>query len=80
MKAVASKAPAAKLNNCCVWRANTVRVSHAATHTLPTPAINVARTIQISFISYQLLDKGKTRRIVTGKLAYARNQPVRSGV
>ena len=66
MKAVASKAPAARLSRCCgptpSWRPpRPIRINSAAAHTLPMPAASVAIKIAINVIAisaYQYCPRG----------------------
>jgi hypothetical protein len=51
VNAVANKAPAAKLNKCCVNRDNKAYASKAASHTLPTPAMSVPNTMDIKVMA-----------------------------
>ena len=52
MKAVASSAPAAMLNMCCVYRANTPNPKIAANQTLPIPANKVPSRMATKTITF----------------------------
>ncbi|GAA6143638.1 hypothetical protein NBRC116584_34560 [Hydrogenophaga sp. 5NK40-0174] len=55
-KAVAIRAPAARLSICWVYLASMAALSKAASQTLPTPAPTVPKRIAKSIISNHLSD------------------------